>query len=138
MSREDRLERSTDPVLAAAMAELRADLPQEMDWDRLRNAINERAQLPLARRRLRAPLEFLRPLIPLSAAAGVAFLLWASPTMLEQLRAPAAMTESTAALEEDAILVEALGGDLSEQEFRLLVTGRSNPEALLAFAIGAR
>ena len=36
---------------------------------------------------------------------------------------------------EEEVLVEALGSDLTDDEFRLVVSGRAYPEALLAFAV---
>jgi hypothetical protein len=126
-----------DGTLGAAFAELRQDVPQDVDWQALHAAINQRAELVLARRRRRYTISVPRPLIPLAAAASIALALWTGPTLmarfLNQGAAEVATTSDT-----DDILRQAFGDDLTDQEFNLLVTGRANPEALLAVAVGGR
>lgn len=135
MIREDRQDTVMDPTLAAAMAELRAEPLPEVDWDRLRRSINERAELPLARRRGGRARWLPRPLVPIAVAASIAFGLYLGPGVMEEMRVQDPSAQIAIDFDEERILSEALGGDLTEQEFRLLVTGRSNPEHLLAFAI---
>jgi hypothetical protein len=138
MNRDVRQERISDPVLAAAFAELRSDLPDADQLETLRRSINRRAELLLARKRTRWYGVVPRPLIPIAMAASIAFALWVGPGLVSELGIPGEPAAFVAQTEEEAILLEALGSDLTEQEFRLLVTGRANPEALLAFAIGSR
>lgn len=135
MKQEQRHER-LDPRLAAAYSDLRAGTP-EPDWDSLRGTIRKRAAPALRRRQARRFSKVPRPLVQLAAAASVAFALWMGPRLL--LDAPASAPYADfAAFDDDAVLVEALLADVTEQEFRQLVTGRANPEALLAVAVGAR
>jgi hypothetical protein len=135
----DRMYGISDPLLAAAMDELRGDQPVQVDWDRLRSSINERAALPLARKRGRRATVLARPLPRLAIAASVAFALWIGPGVYQDVFGPPVLASVAApVVDHDELLVQALGGELSEHEFRLLVTGRANPEVLLAVAIGAR
>lgn len=135
MNRDVPLERISDPTLAAALADLREDTPDDVDWDRLRSSINEKAAITLARKRARKMVLRRRPLLPMAAAAMIAFALWMSPGILSNLSAPGPFAETNVPIDEEQLLVEVLDGDLTEQEFRLLVTGRAYPEVLLAFAI---
>jgi hypothetical protein len=137
VNRVERRDDISDPVLAAAMAELRGERG-DVDWDRLLQSINERAALPLARRRRPQSSLFLRSLMPIALAASVAFALWLGPGVYENVFGTSSSAEFAATVDQDAILRQALGSDLSEHEFRLLVTGRSTPEVLLAVAIGDR
>jgi hypothetical protein len=132
-------DRITDPLLAAAMRELREETPPSVEWDRLRTSINASATLPLRRRRWRRNALSPRGLIPLAAAAGLAFALWASPSLVDRALHPGGFGEMIALeFDDEEILVRALDHDLSDDEFHLLVTGRSNPEVLLSFAVGGR
>jgi hypothetical protein len=132
-------DRNMDPFLAAALQKLRDEPPPAVDWDRLRSSINDSARLPLARRRTRAAVLNPRRLVPLAAAAALAFAFWASPPLLERVLGPATpMEQATLILDDEEILVRALGDDISDDEFHLLVTGRAHPEALLSFAVRAR
>jgi len=138
MSVDRRGDRITDPLLAAAMRELREESPPSADWDRLRTSINGGAILPLRRRRWRRNALSPRGLIPLAAAAVLVFTLWTSPALVDQAL-PGGYGEVTALdLDDEEILVRALADDLSDDEFHLLVTGRANPEVLLSFAVGSR
>ncbi|MEX2572404.1 MAG: hypothetical protein WD737_13985 [Gemmatimonadota bacterium] len=136
MSREERRDQVSDPVLEAALAELRSDVPDDVDWGALRQSINERAQLALARRRVRRSHPTFRAVARLAVAASIAFALWMGPGLVNQVLDPASSTALTEVATQDEMLAEALASDLTEQEFRLLVTGRANPEELLAFALG--
>jgi hypothetical protein len=138
MNRDVRQEKITDPMLAAAIADLRSEASEEVDLEHLRRSINRRAELLLARKRARWRGILPKPLIPIAAAAGIAFTLWAGPGLVDAWMTPPQPVSLAVEMDEEAVLLEALGSDLTEQEFRLLVTGRANPEALLAFAIGDR
>jgi hypothetical protein len=131
-------DRITDPLLAAAMQELREEAPPSADWDRLRTSINGSAALPLRRRRWRRNALSPRGLIPLAAAAGLAFVLWVSPALVERALPPGYGDVIALEFDDEEILVRALDDDLSDDEFHLLVTGRSNPEVLLSFAVAGR
>jgi hypothetical protein len=140
MTMDDRRDRIADPVLADAFEGLRAERPDCPDWERLRRSINERAALPLGRRRRGRTAGLRRAsraLVPLAVAAGVAYALWMGPSVIDEVLTPEPGLELASDFDDD-MLVHALGGDLTEQEFRLLVTGRANPELLLAFAISER
>lgn len=134
MNSQDFQER-LDPILAAAYKELRDEPSPDVDWEGLRRAIEDRAHPLLARRRARGLVRLSRPLVPLALAASVAFALWIGPAVVEQMRGGEQVTVAPVASDVDEIFVRALDGDLSDHDFRLLVTGRSNPEVLLAFAI---
>jgi hypothetical protein len=127
-----------DPVLSAAMAEIRDELPRDIDWDKLRCSITGKAEMTLARKRAARRVSLPKSLVPLAAAAAIALSLWSGPSIIETIRGSAAVVQAAAPLNSDDILEEVLGSDLTEQEFRLVVTGRADPEALLAFAIGER
>ena len=126
-----------DPQLAAALRSLEAEPPLEsLDWERLRGTLRERAELPLARRRGRAAAgrvgdagrprsRALRPLLPLAAAASIALAVWLGTGSGSPEGAPPAPLTAE----------EVFGPDLSEQEFRLLVSGGGDPEALLLIAL---
>ncbi|HUE97574.1 MAG TPA: hypothetical protein VMN39_13015 [Longimicrobiaceae bacterium] len=137
MSPEDSQER-IDPRLAAAYDELRQEDSPDVDWERLRRSIRDRAVPALRRRKARKLLMVSRPALPLALAASIAFALWLGPRVLLDLPSIEPSADVTAELDDDALLIEALVADLSEQEFRLIVTGRANPEALLAVAAGDR
>ena len=122
-------ELTPDPELGAALRSLEGGPPLEsVDWEHLRRSIGARAELPLAQRRTRqgkrgAPL--WRPMIPLAAAASIALAVW----MAGERSSPETSPEERLSAE------EVFHPDLSEQEFRLLVTGRSDPEVLLLIAL---
>jgi hypothetical protein len=135
VNRQDRGEGISDPLLAAAMEELRDEVPHEVDWERLRTTINDRAALSLARRRAPRRTFASRSFATVALAAGVAFALWIGPEVYQDLFQPEVTTQYVNAVDEE-VLVEALTGDLSEQELLRLVSG--SPEVLLAVAIGSR
>lgn len=105
----------------------------EVDWESLRRSIAARAEIPLARRRAARPAAGggrARPrrLVSLAVAAVLAAAVW-----LGEL--PGISRGTTGAVSTSAQIDEVLRLDLTEQEFRLLVTGRAEPEALLAIAV---
>jgi hypothetical protein len=61
-----------DPELAIALRDLEQAPYDEVDWGALHRSITERAELPLARRRLRPRRRWgSRVLVPAAAAAGL-------------------------------------------------------------------
>jgi len=139
MSRDGRQEqRIADPLLAAALADLRSEAMEGVDLEALRRRIVARAELEMARRRARRWGFLPQPLVPIAAAASIALALWAGPGIVANLAGGGQELEFAAEIDEEQILLDALGSDISEQEFRLLVTGRANPEALLAFVVSGR
>jgi len=135
VNQKSRVDGIADPLLAAAMEELRHEAPYNVDWERLRTSIGERAALPLARRRAPRKSFAARSAGLLAMAASVAFALWVGPDVYQNLFVASPAAEYTAIVDDD-VLVEALTSDLSEQEMLRLVTG--SPEVLLAVAIGPR
>lgn len=136
MSRHQGENSVADPVLRAVLEELRAEPQPVVDWEVLRSTIGKRAAPALAKRRSRRFVRLPRQMVPLALAAGIAFALWLGPDVIQDRLQPAG-TEIATTWDEEEILLQALG-DLTEQEFRLLVSGRAHPELLLAFAIGER
>ena len=120
---------SPDPELGAALRSLEGEPPLEsVDWESLRRSIGRRAELPLAQRRrpqARPRPRAWRPMIPLAVAASIALAVWMGG-------GPGA---SEAPTEEQIAAEEVFHPDLSEQEFRLLVSERADPEALLLIAL---
>ncbi len=135
MSIQDRQDRISDPLLASAMEDLRAEATYDVDWDRLRSSITERASLPLARRRAQHRSFATRSFVPIAVAASVAFALWIGPSIYEDVVDGAPIAGYAANVDDD-LLMEALTADLSEQELLRLVNG--SPEVLLSVAIRSR
>jgi hypothetical protein len=123
MRMDDEMER--DPVLGAALRDLRGDAPA-VDWDALRARVAAEAELPLARRRrARATGRRLRTVLPLAAAAGIAAIaLTALPD-----RRPSLSQADEAVVEE--ILELSVPGEVGA-----LMTGEAADEALLE-AVGS-
>ena len=136
MNSRERVDETPDPLLATAMAELRSEGTYEVDWDRLRTTINDRAALPLARRRAPRRTFAARSFSTLAVAASVAFALWIGPGVYQEMFQEAPSPQVLVTTVEEDVLVEALTGDLSEQELLSLVSG--SPEVLLAVAVSSR
>lgn len=129
-----------DPLLAAALRWAEGEVPMdEVDWASLRSNIRERAELPLARRRALQTVSqrWLRPVVPLAVAAGLAGVMWfgvyqagapADPSL-----APAQVTESAAATFQEVLL-----SDVSDQEFRSLMGEHFDSDDLLLIAASVR
>jgi hypothetical protein len=137
MQQENEIRR--DPEIAAALRMIEGEPPlADVDWEALRSAIVARAELPLAQRRTRSArlARWTRPLIPLAAAASIAMAMWANG-----LRAPEPVTapiaDGNAEIVAPAVTTveDAFQADVTEQEFRLLVSGRANADALLMVAL---
>lgn len=118
-------EMTRDPVLGAALRDLRGDVP-EPDWDALRARMAADAELPLARRRRARDLRRrLRTVLPLAAAAGIAAV--ALTTVPD--RRPALSRADEAVVEE--ILDLSVPGEVGA-----LMTGQAADEALLEAVAG--
>jgi hypothetical protein len=108
--------------------------------DDLREKIVRRAELPLARRRRlaseksRAGREWSRRLVPIAAAASLAFGIWFGEISAPPAGGGIAIQDIRAFLSDSD--EEILQADVTEQEFRLLVSGRADPDGLLLIAIG--
>jgi hypothetical protein len=128
-----------DPRLTAALRGLGDEPPvEEVDWEALRGSIRSRAELPLARRRRRArwvPASWSRSLVPLTAAASLAFGVWLGGGIDLPGELPVAAVQSLPASEQ-ILAEELLQAEMSEIEFQLFVSGRAEPEQLLLIAIG--
>lgn len=126
-----------DPLVGEGLRLLQGEPPlDQVDWVGLRSAIGERAALPLARRRSRQ--ERRHPwrvsLIPLAVAASIGLAVWVGT----EVRDPSGATVAEGVAGEPRQTVtaeEVFGADVSEQEFRLLVSGRADPDGLLALAV---
>jgi hypothetical protein len=123
-----------DPYLAACLRAAEGDAPMdEVDWDALRGSIRSRAELPLARLRNRPrPARWRRPLVSLAAAAAIA-----AVALVGGLRhdpSPAPVQAGTVAVAPGVSIEEAMRADLSDQEFGLVASGRTNADALLQIA----
>jgi len=138
MSRElngEELER--DPYLAACLRAAEGDAPMdEVDWVALRESITASAELPLARlRKERRPARWHRPVVSLAAAAALAAVVLVGG--LYRSPAPAPVQTGTVAVTPGVSIEEAMRSDLSDQEFGLVASGRTNADALLQIAANA-
>lgn len=124
---------AADPELREALGALDpAPTLGEADWDAMRARVREGAALPLARRRATGRLgrPVLHWTVPAAAAAGLAALVWTGlpgrgePDSLAVRVGPSASAE------------EVFQADLSEAEFRHVVSGRAETDALLQIAVG--
>lgn len=122
-----------DPLIGAALRWVEGEVPlEEVDWAAMRSNIRDRASLPLARRRALqvASPRWIKPLIPLAAAAGLATVFW-----LGIGRKDSSLPASTpVAVATPVSIQEALLSDVSDQEFRLLVADRDADELLMIAA----
>ena len=125
-----------DPAIAAALRWIDGEPPMaEVDWTALRSAVRSSAELPLARRRARSTRvrRWTGALIPLAAAASVALTLWIGSGALD---GSGTIAEGEPTVPARAMSAEEVfRSDLSEQEFRLLVSGNAHPDALLMIAL---
>jgi hypothetical protein len=127
-----------DPELGAALADLAGDLmPVRADVTSLRHAINRKAASELARRR--APRR-VRVFIPASLAAGIAVFLLVrgvpSPSLLDPNRQPLPVPSTQAALAGPGSIEELLDANVSDGQFRALVSGANDANDLLSIAAG--
>jgi len=120
-----------DPELGAALAEATADPTNEgVDWAELRRAINARASLELTRRRARRRRVLIA--IPASLAAGIAlFVLVSRAPGRSDLGAPANSVAGT-----ETSIDELLDANVSDGQFRALLSGADEANDLLSIAAG--
>ena len=131
MHQENEIHR--DPEIAAALRMVERDPPlDEIEWDALRSSIVARAELPLARRRTRSARlsRWTRPLVPLAAAASIALAAWIGGAV-----GPVPSSAPVAEVAPAVTPEDVFQADVTEQEFRLLVSGRANTDALLELAL---
>lgn len=129
-----------DPQIGAALRWLEGEVPVEnVDWAVMRTNIRNRAALPLARRRAVrvASPRWLRPLIPLAAAASVAVLLWTGGLDFDR-PGTATVAPITVGANYATSIQEALLSDVSDQEFRLLMADGNDADDLLMIAASQR
>jgi hypothetical protein len=128
-----------DPYLAACLRAAEGDAPMdEVDWDALRGSIQARAELPLARLRSRPrAARWRRPLVSLAAAAAIAAVALVGGLNRGPSSPAAPVQTSTVAVTPGVSIEEAMRADLSDQEFGLVASGRTNADALLQIAANA-
>jgi hypothetical protein len=116
-----------DPELGAALRDATGDEAQHVNWSRLRGAINADATTELARRRhSRRARAFV---IPATIAAGFALFVLVA-------RAPEqSLTPSFQSSAADQLSIEELlDADVSDGQFRALVSGADELNDLLSIA----
>ena len=127
-----------DPEIAAALRMIESEPPlQEVDWDALRSSIVARAEMPLARRRTRSArlARWTRPLVPLAAAASIALAVWVNGLGRSEPGTAAIAESGTEFVGPSATPEDVFQADLTEQEFRHVVSGRANADSYLLVAI---
>ena len=128
-----------DPLVGAALRWAEGEVPlDDVDWAAMRSNIRSRRSLPLARRRAIqvASPRWVRPLLPIAAAASIAVLLWTGGHDFGG-SAPIDVAPVTVGAN-PASIREALLSDVSDQEFRLLMAERNDADELLLIAAGQR
>ena len=125
-----------DPLIGAAIRWAEGEVPMDdVDWAAMRTNIRSRAALPLARRRAieAASPRWMKPLIPLAVAAGIATVLWVGGPIGEG-PATTQVAPVTVGASPQPSIQEALLSDVSDQEFRLLMADRNDADELLMIA----
>ena len=128
-----------DPLVGAALRWAEGEVPlDDVDWAAMRSNIRSRSSLPLARRRAIqvASPRWVRPLLPIAAAASIAVLLWTGGLDFGG-SAPIDVAPVTVGAN-PASIREALLSDVSDQEFRLLMAERNDADELLLIAADQR
>jgi hypothetical protein len=126
-----------DPRLAAALRWAEGEAPvNEVDWEALHGAIHARAELSVARRRrTRQRARWTRSLVPLAVAAGIGGAALVGGTLRDRTQsAPLRTATADPAVSAEEVLTS----NLTDEEFRLLVTSRSDPDGMLRMAIDER
>jgi hypothetical protein len=120
-----------DPALGAALAEATRDPSDEhVDWAGLRSAINARASLELTRRRARRRRVLIA--IPASLAAGIALVVLVSRAPGRSDLGPPASSVAGA----ETSIDELLDANVSDGQFRALLSGANEANDLLSIAAG--
>jgi len=116
-----------DPALGAALRDATGDQANGVDWTRLRGAINAGASAELARRRGSRRARVYA--IPATIAAGFALFVLVARAP-EQHVTPALQSSTTGSLS----IEELLDADVSDGQFRALVSGAAELNDLLSIA----
>jgi len=119
-----------DPALRDALTDIAGDSRHaQPDWTQLRGAINARATSELGRRRLQR--RRTRFVIPASLAAGIALFMVVS-RLPDRTVAPSVHDTGAAQVSIDDLL----DANVSDGQFRALVSGASDANDLLSIAAG--
>jgi hypothetical protein len=123
-----------DPELRQALASLEAPPLAEVDWARLHGSIHDRATMTLARRRRdrRSTPAWVRPLVPMAAAAGLALVV--STQLFWPAGPPHDGTPGEVPAEFHPVVEQVLGASISETELDLLF-GQVSAEMLVVAAV---
>jgi hypothetical protein len=116
-----------DQTLADALADAADPFDAGVDWSTLRNTIARGAAPELARRRGRDKSRFT---IPASLAAGIALFILVAGAPFSSRPVPAGTTAAVARQPID----ELLDANVSDVQFRAMVSGASDADELLAIA----
>jgi hypothetical protein len=122
-----------DPALSGALRDAYGPVPA-IDFARLRGAVMDQAELPLARARRSRPAPFggrFRSLVPLAAAAGIA-----GTALALSFHSPAATHGGRGVSQADRQQVEQILNE-SVPDVSDLVSGQTGSEELLNGAIGS-
>jgi hypothetical protein len=119
-----------DPELASALAQAAGDGTAGTEWAGLRRGIHARAASELARRR--QSRYRLRVFIPASLAAGIVLFVLVAHTPHPATVAPSGQTAVAGTTSID----ELLDANLSDGQFRALVSGAGDANDLLSIAAG--
>jgi hypothetical protein len=136
MQEENEMQR--DPEIAAALRMIELDPPvAEVDWEALRSSIVARAELPLAQRRTRSARlgRWTRPLVPLAAAASIALAAWVNGAIGPAPGSAPLVADNGDFVAPAVTPEDAFRAEVTEQEFRLIVSGRADTDALLQLAV---
>jgi hypothetical protein len=123
-----------DPELRELLGALDAPPAAEVDWERLRASVNERAELPLARRRRtqRSGSRWLRPVLPAAAAAALAAIVATQIFRTEPAGVEAG--NGDVAIGFHPVVEEVLGTSITEMEMDLLF-GQVSADMLVVAAV---
>jgi len=116
-----------DLELGAALRDATGDPAKEVDWTRLRGAINSGAAAELARRRRSQRARVF--VVPATIAAGFALFVLVARAPEQGLR-PSLQSSATGSLS----IEELLDADVSDRQFRALVSGADEANDLLSIA----
>jgi hypothetical protein len=125
-----------DPRLATALRWVEGEAPvDEVDWEALHGAIHARAELSVARRRTSRRARWTRSLLPLAVAAGIGGAALVGGSLRDRTQsAPLRTATADPAVSAEEVLTS----NLTDEELRLLVTSRSDPDGMLRMAIDER
>lgn len=127
---DERLTR--DPALGDALAEAAADpMDERVDWTALRRAINAGASSELTRRRSRRrPMHIAIPAAGLAAGIALTVLVTRAPERADVGNLPHSTVGAEASID------ELLDANVSDRQFRALLSGAGEANDLLSIAAG--